>query len=163
VTFSCLADVGDGHRLEEPFESGNGPDLLENELNVVLGSDDALCLGRSRYLGGVGQGGAVLGVRGAVAVGELLVEGFQPERDFLVDELARAVRLGGRGRRAASHAERARLDVTRAIRAAMANLAHASSALGRHLAATIRTGRYCSYTPNPRASITWETVTRRVV
>jgi hypothetical protein len=90
-----------------------------------------------------------LGVRGAVAVGELLVEGFQPERDFLVDELARAVRLGGRGRRAASHAERARLDVTRAIRAAMANLAHASSALGRHLAATIRTGRYCSYTPNP--------------
>src|SRR5262245_62736952 len=35
------------------------------------------------------------------------------ERDFLVGELARAVGLGGRDRRAASHAERARLNVTR--------------------------------------------------
>jgi tetratricopeptide (TPR) repeat protein len=78
------------------------------------------------------------------------------ERDFLVDELARAVGLGGRDRRAASHAERARLNVTRAIRAAMANLARANPSLGRHLSATIRTGRYCSYTPDPRAPITWE-------
>jgi len=78
------------------------------------------------------------------------------ERDFLVGELARAVGLGGRDRRAASHAERARLNVTRAIRAAMANLARASPPLGRHLAATVRTGRYCSYTPDPRAPITWQ-------
>jgi hypothetical protein len=77
------------------------------------------------------------------------------ERDFLVGELARAVGLGGRDRRAASHAERARLNVTRAIRAAMANLARANPPLGRHLAATIRTGRYCSYTPDPRAPIAW--------
>jgi hypothetical protein len=78
------------------------------------------------------------------------------ERDFLVAELARAVGLGGRDRRAASHAERARLNATRAIRAAMANLARANPALGRHLAATVRTGRYCSYTPDPRAPITWQ-------
>jgi hypothetical protein len=78
------------------------------------------------------------------------------ERDFLVGELARAVGLGGRDRRAASHAERARLNVTRAIRATMANLARANPPLGAHLAATIRTGRYCSYTPDPRAPITWE-------
>jgi hypothetical protein len=78
------------------------------------------------------------------------------ERDFLVAELARAVGLGGRDRRAASHAERARLNVTRAIRAAMANLARANPSLGRHLAATIRTGRYCSYTPDPRAPIAWK-------
>ena len=45
------------------------------------------------------------------------------EMNFLVRELARAVGLGGRDRRAASHAERARLNVTRAIRAAMSNLA----------------------------------------
>ena len=63
---------------------------------------------------------------------------------------------GGRDRRAASHAERARLNVTPAIRAAMANLARANPSLGRHLAATIRTGRYCCYTPDPRAPITWE-------
>jgi tetratricopeptide (TPR) repeat protein len=80
----------------------------------------------------------------------------QAERDFLVAELARAVGLGGRDRRAASHAERARLNATRAIRSAMANLARANPALGRHLAATIRTGRYCSYIPDPRAPIVWE-------
>ncbi len=78
------------------------------------------------------------------------------ELDFLVGELARAVGLGGRDRRAASHAERARLNATRAIRAAMANLARANPSLGRHLASTIRTGRYCSYTPDPRAPIDWE-------
>jgi tetratricopeptide (TPR) repeat protein len=80
----------------------------------------------------------------------------QAELDFLVAELARAVGLGGRDRRAASHAERARLNVTRSIRAAMANLARDNPSLGRHLAATIRTGRYCSYTPDPHAPITWD-------
>jgi hypothetical protein len=78
------------------------------------------------------------------------------ERDFLVGELARAVGLGGRDRRAASHAERARLNATRAIRAAIANLGRASPSLGRHLAATIRTGRHCCYAPGPRAPIDWE-------
>jgi hypothetical protein len=73
-----------------------------------------------------------------------------------VAELARAVGLGGRDRRAASHAERARLNVTRAIRSAMANLARANPTLGEHLSRTVRTGRYCSYTPDPRAPITWE-------
>ena len=80
----------------------------------------------------------------------------RPERDFLVQELARAVGLGGRDRRAAAHAERARLNVSRAIRAAMANLAEANPALGRHLSSTVRTGRYCSYTPDPRLPISWE-------
>ena len=78
------------------------------------------------------------------------------ERDFLVAELARAVGLGGRDRRAAAHAERARLNVTRAIRTAMANLARAHPSLGRHLAATVRTGRYCSYTPDPRTPNAWQ-------
>jgi non-specific serine/threonine protein kinase len=84
------------------------------------------------------------------------VERAKQEIDFLTSELARAVGLGGRDRRAASHAERARLNVTRAIRAAMENLARANPSLGQHLATTIHTGRYCSYTPDPRAEITWE-------
>ncbi len=78
------------------------------------------------------------------------------EIDFLEDELARAVGLGGRDRRAAAHGERARLNVTRAIRAGVANLARVNPSLGRHLTATIRTGRYCSYTPDPRAPIAWQ-------
>ena len=78
------------------------------------------------------------------------------EMDFLVSELARAVGLGGRDRHAASHAERARLNATRAVRAAMANLARANPSLGQHLSSTIRTGRYCSYTPDPRVPVAWE-------
>jgi tetratricopeptide (TPR) repeat protein len=78
------------------------------------------------------------------------------EIDFLVSELARAVGLGGRDRRAASHAERARLNVTRAIKAALDHIDRNHPTLGRHLRSTIRTGRYCSYTPDPRAPIAWE-------
>jgi hypothetical protein len=48
---------------------------------------------------------------------------------------------------------RARPNATRAIRAAVANLARDPPGLGRHLAATIRTGRYCAYLPDPRAPI----------
>jgi tetratricopeptide (TPR) repeat protein len=78
------------------------------------------------------------------------------ELDFLTRELARAVGLGGRDRRAASHAERARLNVTRAIRAAMRTLAGDHPTLANHLSVTVRTGRFCSYTPDPRAPIHWE-------
>jgi SnoaL-like polyketide cyclase len=102
-------------------------DELQAELEEAEGSDDPVRAAKARH-----------------------------ELDFLVGELARAVGLGGRDRRAASHAERARLNATRAIRAATANLARANPSLGRHLAATIRTGRYCSYTPDPRAPIIWE-------
>lgn len=78
------------------------------------------------------------------------------EIDFIVSEIARAVGLGGRDRRAASHAERARLNVTRAIKAALDNIVRNHPSLGLHLRSTIRTGRYCSYTPDPRAPIAWE-------
>jgi hypothetical protein len=77
------------------------------------------------------------------------------ERELLVWELGRAVGLGGRDRWVAVHAERARLNATRAIRAAVANLAEANPALGRHLALTIRTGRYCAYLPDPHAPLAW--------
>jgi hypothetical protein len=78
------------------------------------------------------------------------------EIDFIVRELARAVGLGGRDRRAASHAERARLNVTRAIRAALDSIARGHPSLGQHLRSTIRTGRYCSYTPDPRVPVDWK-------
>jgi tetratricopeptide (TPR) repeat protein len=79
------------------------------------------------------------------------------ELEFLTQELARAVGLGGRDRRAASHAERARLNVSRAIRSAMRAVARDHPTLADHLAVTVRTGRFCSYTPDPRAPIDWET------
>jgi len=77
------------------------------------------------------------------------------EIEFLTEELARATGLGGRDRKAAAAAERARANVTMAIRAALKRIAEQSPSLGRHLAATIRTGKFCSYTPDPRLEISW--------
>ena len=79
----------------------------------------------------------------------------QAEIDALAGELARAVGLGGRDRRAASPVERARISVTRAIRAAVERIRQADAALGRHLAITIKTGTFCSYTPDTRAPVSW--------
>jgi tetratricopeptide (TPR) repeat protein len=77
------------------------------------------------------------------------------ERDFLVQELARAFGLGDRDRRAASASERARAAVTRAVRQAMTRIAEHHPQLGQHLSRTIRTGTYCAYVPDPRAPAHW--------
>ena len=77
------------------------------------------------------------------------------ERDALARELAAAVGLAGRERRAGSAAERARLNVTRAIKTALLRITSAHPALGQHLARTVRTGTYCSYQPDPRVPIDW--------
>jgi eukaryotic-like serine/threonine-protein kinase len=71
----------------------------------------------------------------------------EDEIDALTDELAGAAGLGGRDRRPPSPAERARVSVTKAIRAAIRTIDRHDPALGAHLAAAIRTGRFCSYAP----------------
>ncbi len=80
----------------------------------------------------------------------------QAEADALTHELAAAMRLGGHDRSAASAAERARISVTRAIRGGLVRIGEQSEPLSAHLAATIHTGTFCSYTPDPRAPITWQ-------
>jgi hypothetical protein len=69
------------------------------------------------------------------------------ERDALVHEITAAFGLGGRPRRLGSEAERARLNVTRAIRTAIRNIAAQAPELGAHLDATVRTGTRCRYDP----------------
>src|SRR5262249_41024587 len=78
------------------------------------------------------------------------------ERDFLVGELARAVGLGGRDRRAASHAGGAGLKAPGASGGGRPNTARPPPPRGRLFAATIRPGGYCCYAPDPRAPIDWE-------
>jgi AAA ATPase domain len=80
----------------------------------------------------------------------------QQEIAFLTDELKGAVGLGGRDRREASAAERARLSVTRAMRSAIGRIAEQHATLGHHLDATVRTGTFCSYQPDPRVPTAWE-------
>jgi hypothetical protein len=79
----------------------------------------------------------------------------EEEKDFLIQQLANAVGLGGRDRRAASAAERARVNVARAIKGALPRIREHSADLHRHLDTTIRTGTFCCYTPDPRSPISW--------
>jgi tetratricopeptide (TPR) repeat protein len=80
----------------------------------------------------------------------------EEERDFLVRELAGAVGLGGRDRKAASVSEQTRVNVTKAIRSALSRIRRDGRALGLHLDRTVRTGTFCSYVPDPRSPIPWQ-------
>jgi tetratricopeptide (TPR) repeat protein len=82
-------------------------------------------------------------------------EVLQAELDQLVDQLARAFGLGGRSRRASSAAERARLNVTRALRAAIVKVTEALPEAGTLLDRRIRTGLYCAYEPDEDDELRW--------
>ena len=77
------------------------------------------------------------------------------ELDALTRQLAAAVGLGGRDRKAASAAERARVSVRKAIVAAISRVAEHDSDLGLLLATTVHTGTYCRYVPDPRLPVEW--------
>ena len=72
------------------------------------------------------------------------------ERGALLAELSAATGLGGRPRSAGSPTERMRKAVTYRIRHAISRVADAHPELGRHLRASVRTGTWCSYTPEYR-------------
>lgn len=77
------------------------------------------------------------------------------ELEALTEELARSTGLGGRDRFAASAAERARISVTKALRASIRRIERDSPTLGKHLKASVRTGVYCCYAPED-SNLHWE-------
>jgi tetratricopeptide (TPR) repeat protein len=81
-------------------------------------------------------------------------EALQEELDQLVGQLAQAFGLGGRGRPVASAAERARLNVTRALRAAISRITEALPDAGAALDRGVQTGLYCIYRPG-RGDVRW--------
>lgn len=77
------------------------------------------------------------------------------ERSALARALASAMGLGGRDRKLSATAERFRINVTRAIKAVLIKISAASPDLGRHLGASIRTGMFCTYAPQPGLPDSW--------
>ncbi|MEU4389253.1 AAA family ATPase [Kribbella sp. NPDC023855] len=75
------------------------------------------------------------------------------ERDFLAHELASALGLGGRARTAGDPVERSRKAVSLRIGTAIKAIDHVHPALGRHLRASVHTGRQCVY--EPEDDVTW--------
>ncbi|MBE0583198.1 MAG: hypothetical protein IH612_05480 [Desulfofustis sp.] len=74
------------------------------------------------------------------------------ELDEVLGQLTTSTGLGGRGRPLKSPVERARAAVTLRIRNAIKKIAAVHPALGKHLDHSIRTGIFCSYSPEKQQS-----------
>ena len=79
----------------------------------------------------------------------------QAELDAFVAELARAFGMSGRERKASSAAEKARVNVTRAMRTAITNLAEALPEPAAVIDRRIRTGLFCVYEPHADDKVLW--------
>lgn len=74
----------------------------------------------------------------------------------LGQQLASAVGLGGRDRRISSEAERARCAVTKRIKESINEIGEVIPLLGRHPAAQIKTGYFCSYNLSREHPVAWD-------
>jgi tetratricopeptide (TPR) repeat protein len=83
------------------------------------------------------------------------LERLRSEEDFIERELARAFGLGGRPTHRREAGERARKAVYNRVKAAVEHIEGIHARLGRHLAASVHTGRTCVY--RPEAQTEWET------
>ena len=82
-------------------------------------------------------------------------EALRAEMEAVAEQLRSAVGLGGRNRAPGSAAERARLTVSKRIRAALKRIGELHPPLGHYLNACVKTGHYCSYTPPPNDGARW--------
>ena len=124
------------HVLElvgSPVRAGDAGPALDSEAKAAYRDRLALLRDQQREAEQWGDP-----ARAARAAGEI---------DALGEELARAVGLGGRDRRAASDVERMRINVQRRLRDAIERIAAVDPALGRYLTATVKTGTTCVYQP----------------
>jgi hypothetical protein len=83
------------------------------------------------------------------------VSQIEEEIDFLESELCRSIGLGGRTRKWPSETERSRVNVTNAVRSVLAKLRKENPELARYLSNTIKTGRFCSFEPDPLVPFNW--------
>ena len=74
-------------------------------------------------------------------------EKLNAELDQITDHLSKALGIGRRTREFNAPVERARAAVTWRIRSAIRKIQAAHPSLGRHFANSIRTGAFCSYSP----------------
>ena len=83
------------------------------------------------------------------------IERIREELEMVEDQLASALGLGGRDRKAADHSERSRSRVARAIRGSLRSIRESDASLGHHLSTCIRTGYLCAYHPDPEGRFIW--------
>jgi hypothetical protein len=83
-------------------------------------------------------------------------ERLRAEIELVSTELTTAAGHGGRGSAASASAERARGMVSKRIRATLDKIRDEDATLGGHFAASIKTGYFCAYLPEPDRKIVWQ-------
>jgi tetratricopeptide (TPR) repeat protein len=79
----------------------------------------------------------------------------EAERRAVLTELKRATGLHGRTRTVSPEAERARVNVTRALRGVLDKILAVAPSAGAHLQGAIRTGNLCRYQPTAGGPSRW--------
>ncbi len=130
--------------------AAGGPGLVEADLGPVLDQT-----ARAAYKERLRRLGAELDAADAAGDQTAAVR-TETERRALIGALQRASGLGPRLRRTSPESERARVNVTRALRAALARIAESAPAAAAHLEASIRTGRACRYEPADGGPQRWQ-------
>src|SRR5260370_39761195 len=162
--------------LQHPGEAFHSLDLLNGPVTTSIPQGDEKSSVRPEgtdSVGGLGDAGEMMDAQAKLEYKRRLVElneqledlrlrgdhdraeQIESEVVFLRRELARAFGLGGRDRRAGSTADCARLNVTRAIRAALQKISERDTTFGQVLDRSIRTGSFCSYVPGSVAALSW--------
>jgi hypothetical protein len=136
--FHVLELVGTGRAGpdDQPADGGDAGELLDDQARARYGErleDLRETLVEAEAFGDVAR-----------------AERAREELAFLQNELARAVGLGGRARRAGSAAERARSAVQRRIKNALQRIGEVLPDLARELGRDVRTGNFCEFRPPPR-------------
>jgi hypothetical protein len=152
--------------LEYPEREFHTLELVGSE-SADASAEAAIDAGLAVRRAGQGDAGPLLDARAKAEYGERIghlreeieeAEAFNdPERarrataelEFVSRELSAAVGLGGRDRRSGAHTERARVNVTRALRGTIDRIATNDAGLGHHLRTCVRTGTFCVYEPGP--------------
>jgi hypothetical protein len=86
----------------------------------------------------------------------LLVRPHQPVASVEIEQVVRDRAPDAELVATTSARERARVNVTRALSAALLRLEPHHPELVGHLRATLRVGAFCTYTPDPRVAAAWE-------
>ncbi len=166
--------------LQHPGQEFHAFDLLAsasgdpNTPDTIVGREEALPVGVTVRAGLTGDAGEILDAqakreykRRLQELNEELEEQrergnheradkLETEIDFVARELERSIGLGGRDRHTGSNAERARLNVTRAIKNAVQKISDQHAGLGELLDHTIRTGSFCCYLPDRDRPVAWQ-------
>ncbi len=82
-------------------------------------------------------------------------EELEDEEEKLHQYIRQTFGLGGKSRRSGSHADKARINVTRAIKRVLDKIRKQDQALAAYLKSTIKTGFQVSYTPDPNNPASW--------